>query len=189
MSEPAESFPADPAGRLVLRVETRATGELSEAELGLIARQRARIDYGMPAWGYQYAPKVWRTLAWVGQEVVGHAGIVPRTVAVDGRPIAVGGISGVWTAPEHRRRGVGRAVMAAAAAFMRDELGAAFGLLLCLPELEPFYQRLGWRGFPGPLVFEQPGRRITWPLSVMVLPWAPGTEWPRGTIDLRGLPW
>jgi hypothetical protein len=44
MSEPAEPFPADLADRLPLRVETRATGELSEAELGLIARQRARID-------------------------------------------------------------------------------------------------------------------------------------------------
>jgi hypothetical protein len=62
-------------------------------------------------------------------------------------------------------------------------------LLLCRPELEPFYERLGWRTVPGPLAFEQPGQRLTWPLRVMVLPCAPGAEWPRGTIDLRGLPW
>lgn len=171
------------------RVETRATAELSRAELELIARKRAVVDYQMPAWGYQWAPKVWRTLAWVDGDVAGHAGIVPRTAEVDGRVIAVGGISGVWTAPEHRGHGLGQAVLAAAAAFVRDDLGAAFGLLLCRRELEPFYERLGWRHVPGPLVFEQPGRRVTWPLSVMVLPCASGAEWPLGMIDLRGLPW
>jgi hypothetical protein len=86
--------------------------------------------------------------------------------------------------------------MAAAAAFLRDELvpprveaPAAFGLLLCRPELERFYAPMGWRAVPGPLVFEQPGRQITWPLSVMVWPCRPGREWPAGTIDLCGLPW
>jgi GNAT superfamily N-acetyltransferase len=171
------------------RIETRATAELSRDELDRIARQRSGIDYGMPAWGYEWAPKVWRTLCWVGDEVAGHAGIVPRTVEVAGRPIAVGGISGVWTAAEHRGRGVGQAVMVAAASFMRDQLGVSFGLLLCRPELEPFYARLGWRAVPGPLVFEQPGRRITWPLSVMVLPCAADAAWPSGAIDLRGAPW
>ncbi|HEY3080452.1 MAG TPA: hypothetical protein VGM69_11170 [Chloroflexota bacterium] len=47
----------------------------------------------------------------------------------------------------------------------------------------------GGRGVPGPLVFDQPGRRITWPLSVMVLPGAPDAGRPAGTIDRRGLPW
>jgi GNAT superfamily N-acetyltransferase len=171
-----------------LRVETRATAALSRVELELISRQRARIEYQVPKWGYQWAPKVWRTLAWVDGDVAGHVGIVPRTAEVDGRPIALGGISGVWIAPEHRGHGLGKAVLATAATFIRD-LGAAFGLLLCRPELEPFYVRLGWWRVPGPLVFEQPARQLTWTLSVMVLPCAAGAEWPRGTIDLCGLPW
>jgi GNAT superfamily N-acetyltransferase len=143
----------------------------------------------MPAWGYQWAPKVWRTLAWVDGDVAGHAGIVPRTAEVDGRPIFLGGISGVWTTPKHRGLGLGQAVLAAAAVFVRDYLSAAFGLLLCRRELEPFYERLRWRRVTGPLVFEQPGRRVTWPLSVMVLRCAASAEWPPGTIDLCGLPW
>lgn len=171
------------------RIETRATDTLSAAELELIARQRALIDYQMPAWGYQWAPKVWRTLAWLDDDVIAHAGIVSRSVAVDGQAIAVGGISGVWTTANHRGRGVGQAVVTVAAAFIREHLGAAFALLLCRPELEPFYERLAWRRVHGPAVFEQPGQRVTWPLSVMVLPCEAGAEWPPGTIDLRGLPW
>jgi hypothetical protein len=71
---------------------------------------------------------------------------------------------------------------------VRDDLLANFGLLLCREEVQPFYQNLGWQVVNGPLVFEQPGVRLMWPLSVMILP-CRGTEWPDGVIDLRGLPW
>jgi GNAT superfamily N-acetyltransferase len=170
------------------RVEVRADASLSDRERDTIAQQRAEIDYGLPAWGYAYAPKEWRALAWVGDDVAGHAGIVPRTVRAGGEPIAVGGISGVWTPTAYRGRGFGAAAMRAAAAFVRDELGADFGLLLCREAVAPFYERLGWRPVTGPVVFDQPGRRVRWELLCMVLPCG-RTDWPPGEIDLCGLPW
>jgi len=68
-----------------IRIEVRATRDLSEAELALIQRQRARIDYGMPHWGFQWAPKTWRVLVWLQDDVVSHAGLLERTVEVQGR--------------------------------------------------------------------------------------------------------
>ena len=142
----------------------------------------------MPAWGYAYAPKEWRALVWIGDDVAGHAGIVRRTPRVAGAPVAVGGISGVWTSAMYRGRGFGAATMRAAAAFVRDELGAEFGLLLCREGVAPFYERLGWHRAPGPVVFDQPTGRITWGMPCLVLP-CRGARWPLGEIDLCGLPW
>ena len=169
-------------------IEIRLTDELSAEELALVSQARSRIDYGMPAWGYQYAPKTWRVLAWLDGIVVSHAGILERTVEVNGQPVRVGGISGVWTLPEHRGSGLGSAVMRAAAAFLRDDLRAEFGLLICRDEVRPFYERLGWKPVTGPLVFDQPSGKITWPLTTMILPCSQ-SEWPEGVVDLRGLPW
>jgi GNAT superfamily N-acetyltransferase len=177
---------SDPAANA--RVEVRADGALSDGERALIARRRAAVDYGMPAWGYAYAPKEWRALAWVGDDLAGHAGIVRRAMRVGGMPLAVGGLSGVWTPAEWRGRGFGAAVVRAAAAFVRDELGADFGLLLCREAVAPFYQRLGWRPVAGPVVFDQPGGRVTWGMTCLVLPCGPA-DWPAGEIDLCGLPW
>ena len=176
------------------RVEVRADACLSDRERAAIARRRAEIDYGMPAWGYAYAPKEWRAVAWVGGdagdtgEVAGHAGIVRRTVRAGRVQVAVGGISGVWTPAEYRGHGFGAAVVRAAGTFIRDELGADFGLLLCREAVAPFYERLGWGRVPGPVVFDQPAGRVTWGMLCMVLP-CRRSDWPPGEVDLCGLPW
>lgn len=174
------------AGRLLVQI--RATSSVSEQEQAALAQARARIDYGLPQWGYQWAPKTWRVLAWLEGELASHVGIVARTVDAGGELVKVGGISGVWTVPEQRGRGAASAAMRAAAAFMRDELQVDFGLLLCRQQLQPFYDRLGWVQVPGPLLFEQPFGKVVWPFSAMILPCA-GRQWPGGSIDLRGFPW
>jgi hypothetical protein len=47
---------------------------------------------------------------------------------------------------------------------------------------------LGWQVVEGPLTFDQPQGKVTFPDVTMVLPCA-GKEWPPGVIDLCGLPW
>src|SRR4051794_41985099 len=131
--------------------------------------RRAEIDYQMPGHDYVWAPKEWRALVWVGDDVGGHAGIVRRTVDVGGQAVLVGGISGVWTPAAYRGRGLGAAVVRAAAAFARDELRVDFGLLLCREGVAPFYGRLGWRAVSAPVVFDQPGGRHGWDMLCLIL--------------------
>jgi hypothetical protein len=64
-----------------------------------------------------------------------------------------------------------------------------FALLVCEPDLIPFYERLGWRPFPGVLLVEQHGATVPFtfnrPMTLPVRQDAP----PGGTIDLLGPPW
>ncbi|MBN1976229.1 MAG: GNAT family N-acetyltransferase [Anaerolineae bacterium] len=106
----------------------------------------------------------------------------------DGQPVKLGGIGGVVALPEWRGRGLGTATLERAAAFMQDELQVAFGLLICGPDMVPFYRRLGWQVVEGPLTFDQPGGKVVFDEVTMVLPCAE-QEWPNGEIDLCGLPW
>ena len=114
------------------------------------------------------------------------AGLVLLTLI--GTAVFDGEIGGVATLPEWRGRGLASVAMEKAAAFMDEELGVEFGLLLVDEVTAPFYRRLGWELVPGPLVFDQPGGKATFPELTMVLPFA-GRKWPPGPIDLRGLPW
>jgi GNAT superfamily N-acetyltransferase len=121
---------------------------------------------------------------------VSHAGILERTVDVGGKAVRVGGLCGVWTVPEHQGRGIGSAGVEAAAAFIRDELKAEFGMLFCRPRREQFYGRLGWQKVAEPLTltFDGPVGKMFLPMTTMVLS-CTGQKWPEGTIDFRGLPW
>jgi predicted N-acetyltransferase YhbS len=128
-------------------------------------------------------------LAYVDGMLISHLGIVERrVVAVGGQPIQLSGIGGVITHPAWRRRGIASAVLEQAVEFIRNELTAEFCLLLCREEIAPLYARFGWKCVEGPTTFQQPVGQITWPRLTMVLPCA-GKEWPRGSIDLCGLPW
>jgi predicted acetyltransferase len=115
--------------------------------------------------------------------------ILERTVTVDRRPVRTGGISSVGTLSEYRRRGYSTAALQVAAEFMRDTLGVSFALLVTGDEEIPFYQRLGWQVFAGPVSFDQPdGRILTHDGVNMVLPLSSDT-WPSGPVHLCGLPW
>ena len=137
-----------------------------------------------------WASPEWGILVWDDAgALVGYVGIVARDVLLDGRAVRVGGIGGVKTHPAVRGQGYARAALGRAATFMADELGAAFGLLVCREELRPFYGGLGWQPFAGALLIEQPGGRVLFTFNrPLVLPLrepAPHA----GTIDLCGLPW
>jgi predicted acetyltransferase len=101
----------------------------------------------------------------------------------------VGGIGGVKTYPAARSRGLATAAIRRAVEFLRDEVDVEFALLVCEPDLIPFYERLGWRPFPGVLLVEQHGATVPFtfnrPMTLPVRQDAP----PGGTIDLLGPPW
>jgi len=173
-----------------MRIDLRRFDELTEPERSEMDGLRAEIDFGTPP--YVWAPpeeRPWRFLVWEDGRLVSHVGVLERTIRVDGQPLHVAGVYSVMTRPAERGRGYASAALEDAAVFMRDELPAAgHGLLICIDERVPFYGRLGWERVPDPVIFDQPGRRQVNEINTMVLPLR-GRPWPRGEVDLCGLPW
>jgi GNAT superfamily N-acetyltransferase len=127
-------------------------------------------------------------LVWIDGRIVSHVGVTERTITVDGQAMRVGGVGGVATPPEWRKQGLATEALKEAATFLCDRQGLDWILLLCSQELVPFYQDLGWQAVQAALWFDQPGGRTWWPEEIMVRP-CHGQPWPRGAIDLCGLPW
>jgi aminoglycoside 2'-N-acetyltransferase I len=85
-------------------------------------------------------------IAFDGELAVAHAAIVPRTIAVDGRPFATGYVEGVATAPEHRDRRLGTRVMVEA----NDVIRSTYELGVLSTARHSFYERTGWERWRGP---------------------------------------
>ncbi len=137
-----------------------------------------------------WAAQEWSIRVWddAGQ-LVAHAGLLTREADVDDARTVIGGIGGVKTHPDARGHGYAAAAMQRAAAFLADERGVAFVLLVCLPATVPYYERLGWRRFRGTLLVEQLGGTIPFTANLpMVLP-ARDVAPLDGTINLCGYPW
>jgi len=130
----------------------------------------------------------WSVVVRGNGRIVGQLEIIERMVEVDGQPVSVGGIANVMTLDGWKRRGLASAAMHQAVDFIREELRADFGLLVCEEKLILFYERLGWHVVEGPLIAEQSRGRIVLPHVAMVYA-CQKSEWPQGKIDLCGLPW
>jgi len=121
-------------------------------------------------------------------EIICHVGIVLRDAIWDGRRVKIGGIGGVATREDTRRRGAASAVMRRATQEIRETYKADFGLLFCQPQNASLYIGLGWRPFGGDVLVMQPGGHVRYDTAdsyVFDLKVAPRT----GVIDLCGLPW
>jgi GNAT superfamily N-acetyltransferase len=135
-----------------------------------------------------YSDPDWFVMGFVGDVLVSRIGILRRVVTVGDDVVVVGGVSGVTTQPEHRHRGYATMLMKSAQKFMREELPADFGLLICNAMHRAFYERLGWKNVPGPTVYAQPGGTETCKGLTMTLELG-RAAWPAGAIDLCGFPW
>jgi aminoglycoside 2'-N-acetyltransferase I len=129
-------------------------------------------------------------LAWDEDGVlVSTTGALTRAAIVDGHPTTIGGIGSVKTHPAVEGRGYATAGLRRATAFLTDEQGVAFSLLVCREPLVPFYRRLGWDVFGGTLLAEHAG--ATRPFTINVVMLIAGTQAAPtdGIIDLCGPPW
>ncbi|HEU6441338.1 MAG TPA: GNAT family N-acetyltransferase [Microvirga sp.] len=77
-----------------------------------------------------------------GEQFLGTASVIPSDL--EERPEYTPWVAAVWVDPEHRRRGVGAALVqeAARAAF---NCGPELVYLCALPEKRSFYENLGWQ--------------------------------------------
>ncbi len=119
-----------------------------------------------------------------------HTGIFFRTATWNGQKVHIGGIGGVATHPDFRRRGYASIALEAAVHTLRAHDAAQFALLFCEPQMSEFYQSRSWHPFTGAVYAEQPkeGRirfEVMAPMVVDLKRRAPTL----GQIDLCGLPW
>ncbi len=96
---------------------------------------------GDPTWCPAQTPVVV-----VGGRIVSTLRIWDRWVHLGATPVRMGGIGGVTTHPDYRRRGLATRLMAHAAEYMRDD-GYDLGLLFTMIPAR-FYRRLGWSCVP-----------------------------------------
>jgi predicted acetyltransferase len=120
--------------------------------------------------------------------LVSHVGIFRREVTWNGRKQRAGGIGGVATRADARRRGYASIALNAAIQTLKDEGATDFALLFCEPHNAPFYASRGWKRFEGEIFAEQPEGRVRF---AAIAPYVHDLRRaPRqGVIDLCGLPW
>ncbi|MFI7672919.1 GNAT family N-acetyltransferase [Actinophytocola sp. NPDC049390] len=86
-------------------------------------------------------------LAWSGEVLVGHAAVVQRRFVHGGRALRTGYVEGVAVRADHRRLGIGAAVMAPVERIIRAayDLGALSSSEIGVP----FYEARGWQRWQG----------------------------------------
>jgi aminoglycoside 2'-N-acetyltransferase I len=140
-------------------------------------------------WGHiTFANAELRVLVESDEQVVCHVGIYRREGIWKGRKIRIGGVGGVVTHPDFRRRGFASVALNAAVQTLKDERATDFAILFCEPHNVAFYAGRGWKPFAGEIYCEQPGGRMRFDAilpQVFYLKRAPH----EGEIDLCGLPW
>lgn len=143
------------------------------------------------SWGHvKWADADLRVLIETDDSVLAcHTGIFFRTVTWNGQKVHIGGIGGVATHPDHRRRGYASVALGAAVQTMRDHDAAQFALLFCEPHNFEFYQTRGWQRFGGTIYAEQPEGRIRFEVMAPFVLDLKRRAPTLGTLDLCGLPW
>jgi aminoglycoside 2'-N-acetyltransferase I len=150
-------------------------------------------------WPREAADKPWRHIQWANADLrvlidapegglACHVGIYFRTIVWNGHNIHIGGIGGVMTREDCRRRGYATLALDAAIQTIKANEAARFALLVCEEKNFSFYRQRGWHAFDGELYCEQPSGRIKFELMApFVFDIKPAPR--KGVIDLKGLPW
>jgi hypothetical protein len=103
--------------------------------------------------------------------------------------VKVGGIGGVKAHPAFWGRGLAGFAIRRALDFFHEQGDVDFGLLVCEPALVPFYERLGWRGFPGDLFVTRKQAIVPFTFNLPMTTPIRLRESLAGKIDLLGPPW
>jgi GNAT superfamily N-acetyltransferase len=138
--------------------------------------------------GIQWASPDWMALGYLNGELVTQLCLPKREILVGPEKIQIAGVGGMATHPKHWHKGYGTALLRATESFMRDEMQALFGLLICADETQPFYQLTKWQRVADMLYFTQNDQRRPLQTCVMILRLT-DQPWRAGEIDLCGLPW
>jgi GNAT superfamily N-acetyltransferase len=164
----------------------RQTDSLSEAEKQRLYDWGDDI-FGADAFNLRWRPKDLHFMMEVDGLTVSHVGILKHVVAVEGKPVTVGGVGGVVTLPAWQGRGFATDLMQHTVDFFR-QWNIDAGFLFCMPRRVAFYESQGWRVVHQPVMVEQPNGEILSPLEIMVFPTG-AFVWPEGKVRLNSFPW
>jgi aminoglycoside 2'-N-acetyltransferase I len=147
------------------------------------------ISASWPGQLVEWASAQWCIVCW-GEDgqALSHVGVVLREGRANECAVKIGGVGGVKTHPDARRRGLASQAIRRALEFFKEQ-EADFALLVCAPELIPTYEGFGWRAYAGELLVTQRGEKSKFTFNLpMTHPI--GTSNPSvGVIDLMGPPW
>jgi GNAT superfamily N-acetyltransferase len=172
------------------RVPDLTAGEQAALRTLALAVYPPEVATAWPGRAIEWAPHQWGVVGWDADgAALCYVGVVLRDARWDDRAVRVGGIGGVKTHPASRGCGLATTAIQRALDFFREQGDVDFGLLVCEPGLVLFYERLGWRRFPGELLVAQ--RQATVPFTFNLAMTTPVRlqEPLVGTIDLMGPPW
>ena len=165
-----------PTARAARPAEAEAVLETLCAAFGLNAEAARPIFYADPYYDLTHKRVLVTPPSTAGASLVSCLTVVPSLLRVGGVPVPAGGVAGVATRPECRRRGHAAALLEATVPALWDELG--YPLSLLHPLSAPFYRRFGW---------ETASRALRWsavpsslprhPEAARVRPAAP-PDWP-----------
>lgn len=133
-------------------VEVLHTSQLSEATLAAIRTllDEAYDDFSDEDWEHTIGGM--HALAWDGAELVGHGSVVQRRMLHTPREgqaqaLRAGYVEGVAVRADHRRRGIGKAIMSALKTVIRRSY--AIGALSAADEARSLYAAGGWQPWQG----------------------------------------
>ena len=132
------SRPLAPVARAARPADAEAILETLCAAFDLNAEAAQPIFYADPYYDLSHK----RVLVTPSAGLVSCLTVVPALLRVGGVPVPAGGIAGVATRPECRRRGHAAALLEATIPALWNELG--YPLSLLHPLSAPFYRRFGW---------------------------------------------
>ncbi len=129
-------------------VRVAHTADLSPADLTAVRQLLdAAFDGDFSDEDWDHTLGGMHALAWSGDVLVGHAAVVQRRFLHDGHALRTGYVEGVAVRDDHRRRGIGAAVMAPVERIIRTayDLGALSSSEIGIP----FYEARGWQRWQG----------------------------------------
>ncbi|MGI5439902.1 GNAT family N-acetyltransferase [Streptomyces shenzhenensis] len=151
-----------------------------------VLRDGAWDSFGTNGLGLVEADKEHTLTAVRDGRPVACAGWLLRNMTFDGASRRVAGLGSLLVHPAHRGQGIARTLISVAVEHARAA-GAETMMLLCPPELVPFYTQLGWRRPNVPVTCRQSDGTRRRPLTAMTYDMADLPE-PTAGIDLQGPP-
>ena len=86
-----------------------------------------------------------RVIAVDGDQIIGHAALISRTITIAGTPFCVGYVEGVAVWPSRQGQGIGKAIMRQ----ITDMATRDFVISMLSTGEHDFYAKLGWQRFAG----------------------------------------
>lgn len=122
------------------------------------------------------------------EQVLCYAGAIIRAGRLNDAVVKIGGIGGVMTHPDARNKGLASLLIGRLTDFFKEQQ-VDFALLVCEPNLIPFYERTGWQSFPGDLFVRQGDERVRFTFNLPMTKAICSPNLIDGVIDLLGPPW